>query len=138
MPGPRSYGAAAGRFAALLVSVREPYDLGPGIRRDERDQGCEQSRITPTFPSMTTRNVSLPDALDGFVEQQVASGAFPDASEVVSAGLRLLQHRADRRAARLERLRAAIQVGLDELDRGEGIEVQDVSAWLDSLGRREG
>ena len=84
---------------------------------------------------MTTRNVSLPDTLDGFVEQQVASGAFPDASEVVSAGLRLLQHRADRKAARLERLRAAIQVGQDQLDRGEGIEVHDVGAWLDGLGR---
>ncbi len=87
---------------------------------------------------MTTRNVSLPDTLDGFVEQQVASGAFPDASEVVSAGLRLLQHRADRKAARLERLRAAIQVGLDDLERGDFIEVQDVGVWLDSLGRRGG
>ena len=87
---------------------------------------------------MTTRNVSLPDTLDGFVEQQVASGAFPDASEVVSAGLRLLQHRTDRKAARLERLRAAIQVGQDQLDRGEGIEVHDITAWLDGLGRRGG
>ncbi len=85
---------------------------------------------------MTTRNVSLPDTLDGFVEQQVASGAFPDASEVVSAGLRLLQHRADRKAARLARLRAAIQVGLDDLERGDVEEVTDITAWLDGLGRR--
>ena len=87
---------------------------------------------------MTTRKVSLPDALDGFVEQQVASGAFPDASEVVSAGLRLLQRRADRKAARLARLRTATQVGQDELDRGEGMKVEDVSTWLDRLGRRDG
>ena len=88
---------------------------------------------------MTTRNVSLPDTLDGFVDQQVASGAFPNASEVVSAGLRLLQHRADRKAARLERLRAAIQVGQDQLDRGDFEEVTDITAWLDGLGRgREG
>ena len=87
---------------------------------------------------MTTRNVSLPDTLDGFVEQQVASGAFLDANEVVSAGLRILQHRADRRATRLERLRAAIQVGLDQVERGEVEEVTDISAWLDGLGRCEG
>ena len=82
---------------------------------------------------MTTRNVSLPDTLDGFVEQQVASGAFPDASEVVSAGLRLLQHRTDRKAARLERLRAAIQVGLDDLERGDFVEVTDLDAYFRDL-----
>ena len=87
---------------------------------------------------MTTRSVSLTDTLDGFVEQQVSSGAYPDASEVVRAGLRLLKTRADRDAVRLERLKAAIQVGQDELDRGEGIEVTDIGAWLDGLGRREG
>ena len=82
---------------------------------------------------MTSRSVSLPDTLDGFVDQQVASGAFPDASEVVSAGLRLLQHRADRKAARLERLRAAIQVGLDDLERGDFVEVTDLDAYFRDL-----
>ncbi len=86
---------------------------------------------------MTTRSLSLPDALDGFVDQQVASGAYPDASEVVSAGLRLLQLRTDRNAARRQRLRAAIQVGLDDLERGDVEEVTDITAWLDGLGRRD-
>ncbi|WP_096050380.1 hypothetical protein [Caulobacter vibrioides] len=39
-------------------------------------------------------------------------------------------------AARVARYRALIQEGLDELDRGEGIEVTDIDAWLDTLGRR--
>lgn len=39
-------------------------------------------------------------------------------------------------AARLARYRALVQEGLDELDRGEGIEVTDVKAWLDTLGRK--
>ena len=64
---------------------------------------------------MTTRNVSLPDTLDGFVEQQVASGVYPDANEVMIAGLRLLKSRVDRNTARLARLKGAVQVGLDEL-----------------------
>ena len=63
---------------------------------------------------MTTRTVSVTDTLDDFIEQQVASGAYRNADEVVSAGLRLLQRRTNRDAARLLRLRAAIQVGLDE------------------------
>jgi len=38
-------------------------------------------------------------------------------------------------AAKLARLNAMLQVGIDQLDRGEGIVVTDVKAWLDSLGR---
>lgn len=37
-------------------------------------------------------------------------------------------------AARVARFHALIQEGLDELERGEGVEVTDVKAWLDSLG----
>jgi len=37
-------------------------------------------------------------------------------------------------ARRAARFRALVQEGLDELDRGEGVEVRDVKAWLDSLG----
>lgn len=38
-------------------------------------------------------------------------------------------------AARLARYRALLQEGLDDLDRGEGLEVTDVEAWLDTVGR---
>jgi predicted transcriptional regulator len=44
----------------------------------------------------------------------------------------------DDHVAKLERLRAAIQVGLDEIERGEFEVVTDITAWLDGLGRREG
>jgi putative addiction module CopG family antidote len=37
-----------------------------------------------------TRNISLPPALDIFVEQEVKSGLYGNASNVVQAGLRLL------------------------------------------------
>jgi hypothetical protein len=37
-------------------------------------------------------------------------------------------------ARRVARFHALIQEGQDELDRGEGIEVTDVKAWLDTLG----
>ncbi|MFT6177969.1 MAG: antitoxin ParD1/3/4 [Akkermansiaceae bacterium] len=38
-------------------------------------------------------NVSLTDRLDGFVENQVSSGRYRSASEVVREGLRLLETR---------------------------------------------
>jgi antitoxin ParD1/3/4 len=52
-------------------------------------------------------SISLGDYFNGFVEEQVASGRFASASEVIRAGLRLLE--ADQ--AKLERLRELIREG---------------------------
>jgi antitoxin ParD1/3/4 len=84
---------------------------------------------------MSTLNIDLPEPLDAFVQAQVGAGDYRDAADVVQAGLRLLKSQTEAQAAKLERLRAAIQVGQDELDRGERIEVTDIAAWLDGLGR---
>lgn len=80
---------------------------------------------------MTALNVKVLAPLDQYVEEQVRNGAFPDAESVVRAGLALLR---EDDAARTARFEALVQEGLDELDRGEGIEIDDVKAWLDSLG----
>lgn len=82
---------------------------------------------------MATRNISLTDALDRFVAEQVASGQFQNASEVVRAGLRALKAEQEERARKLEALNAAIQEGWDSYDRGEGMVVEDISAWLDEI-----
>lgn len=54
-------------------------------------------------------SISLGEHFSQFVEQQIASGRYASASEVIRAGLRLLQDN----EAKLERLRAALQEGLD-------------------------
>jgi antitoxin ParD1/3/4 len=87
---------------------------------------------------MATRNVNLTKQLDEFVEQKVATGEFQNASEVVRAGLRLLSERDEDRAAKIEALKSAIQVGLDDLDRGDFEVVDDIEAWANELGRRAG
>jgi antitoxin ParD1/3/4 len=43
-----------------------------------------------------TRNVSLTAELNAFIRAQVASGQYQNASEVVRAGLRLLQRQEQR------------------------------------------
>lgn len=63
----------------------------------------------------------VPPEFQQFVEQQIVSGRYHSADEVVSDGLPLLQER-DRR---LQELRAEIQPALDRLDRGEGIELDE-------------
>lgn len=87
---------------------------------------------------MASMNVDLNETLDRFVEDRVVSGEFQNVSEVVSAGLRLLKARADRQRAKIERFRALVQEGLNDLDAGRYEEVDDVSAWLEMRGRTPG
>ena len=84
---------------------------------------------------MGTRNVNLSVGLDNFIDEQVESGLYQNASEVVRAGLRLLKNQNDQHAARLARFQEAVNEGLEELDRGEGIEVTDIEAWMADLLR---
>ena len=53
-------------------------------------------------------SVALSDHLHGFVERKIKEGRFGNASEVVRAGLRLLEEQ----ETKLEALRAAIREGL--------------------------
>lgn len=66
-------------------------------------------------------NVSLTPELEKLVTQKVASGLYQSASEVIREGLRLLEDQDRRREVQLGEVRQKIQIGLDQLDRGEGI-----------------
>ena len=57
-------------------------------------------------------SVALSPHFETFIRQQVDSGRFNDVSEVVRAGLRLLEEREAEQAAKLQALREAIAVGL--------------------------
>ncbi len=79
---------------------------------------------------MATRNINLTDALDRFVAEQVESGQFQNASEVVRAGLRALRADQAVHAAKVEALRAAIQEGIDS---GPAIPIDDIDAFFDEI-----
>jgi antitoxin ParD1/3/4 len=64
-------------------------------------------------------NVSLTPELERRIAEKVESGLYTTASEVVREGLRLLFTRSDLLDQQTARLRAEIEVGLDELDRGD-------------------
>lgn len=66
-------------------------------------------------------NVLISANFEPFVEREVSSGKFRNPTEVVEAGLRLLQDR----ERRLEALRDEIQAGLENLDEGQGILLPD-------------
>ncbi|HZC16654.1 MAG TPA: type II toxin-antitoxin system ParD family antitoxin [Caulobacteraceae bacterium] len=82
---------------------------------------------------MTTRNISLTDPLDQFIDEQVRSGDYQNASEVVRAALRLLRRRAEEDERAAARLRAAIQEGIDDVEAGRFETVADLGRWFDAL-----
>jgi antitoxin ParD1/3/4 len=82
---------------------------------------------------MATRNINLTDALDRFVAEQVESGQFQNASEVVRAGLRALKADQEAHAARVQALRAAIQEADDDLAAGRFEKVEDIDAYMSAI-----
>lgn len=86
---------------------------------------------------MTARNVNLTDHLARFVDSNVETGRFQNASEVVREALRLLEQRQAEEALKLDALRAAVQIGLDDARAGRvtRVEAGDERAVLARLGR---
>jgi antitoxin ParD1/3/4 len=62
-------------------------------------------------------NVSLTPQLEAMIQEQVASGRYSTASEVVREALRLLEER-----DRLEHLRSLLAVGREDERRGDLVE----------------
>ena len=68
---------------------------------------------------MPTRNVVLTDHQASLVEQLVESGRYQNASEVLREGLRLVEQREAEDAYRLEALRSAVEIGIQNIAEGK-------------------
>ena len=68
---------------------------------------------------MPTMNVSLTSEMVKFVDDEVASGDYVSASEVVRDALRALRHDRDVEDVKLQLLREAVDIGLQEADEGK-------------------
>jgi antitoxin ParD1/3/4 len=77
---------------------------------------------------MPTRNINLTGHFDRFVERQVSSGRYSNASEMVRVALRLLEQEEHERQAKLKALRRAAKEGFDEIDQGQGIVLEGKKA----------
>ena len=89
---------------------------------------------------MPTRNISLTNEQDAFVERVVKTGQYQSASEAIRDALRMLQQKRREDALRLRALRAQINAGLDALERGDFTEVTeaDLDDYLEGLTMRPG
>lgn len=71
-------------------------------------------------------NVSLTPELEQFVHEKVKSGRYLSASEVVREALRLLEERDHLYQAKLTELRKHLEIGIEQADRGELVDSDDV------------
>ena len=76
-------------------------------------------------------NISLTPELEQFIAEQVKSGKFFDATEVVTEGLRILWERDRIQKARLAELKEKIRIGIEASDRGEVVDGEEVFAELE-------
>jgi len=85
-----------------------------------------------------TRNVVLTDHHEKVISDLVASGRYQTASEVLREGLRLVEERNLRDAAKLESLQEAARVGFADFDEGRFIELEDdaIENIIRELGRQ--
>jgi antitoxin ParD1/3/4 len=70
-------------------------------------------------------NVSLTEELEEIIRSKVESGRFSSATEVLRAGLRLLEREEEARTKRLAAIRAQIEEGITQADRGELVDGED-------------
>jgi antitoxin ParD1/3/4 len=74
---------------------------------------------------------SIGKHFEEFIASLIASGRYSTASEIIRDGLRIIEEREQRREAKLEWLRAAIQEGLDS-----PAEEVDIKEWIDDVKAR--
>jgi antitoxin ParD1/3/4 len=74
----------------------------------------------------TTVNISLTPELDAFLQGRVQSGRYQTTSEVVREALRLLERQEQERDQAFQRLKARLDQGVAEAERGELLDGDEV------------
>jgi len=78
---------------------------------------------------MAATRIELPDQLEAYVQYKIETGLYSNGAEVIRDALRHMMDN-DEEAARALRLREAVQLGFNQIERGEGAE------WTPELRER--
>ena len=87
---------------------------------------------------MPTRNINLTPELSDLIDAEVASGRYQNASEVVRAGLRLLERSREEQVVRLRALHRVLDAAIVQADRGDGVVIEDIDRFVDDAVVRIG
>ncbi|PCI00100.1 MAG: type II toxin-antitoxin system ParD family antitoxin [Zetaproteobacteria bacterium] len=80
-------------------------------------------------------NVSLTPSLEQYVRDCASTDDYNNASEVVREAIRLHKQREEHRQLKLERLREAIQVGIDDMENGNFADYS-LDSFIDELDNK--
>ncbi|QOV88955.1 type II toxin-antitoxin system ParD family antitoxin [Humisphaera borealis] len=88
--------------------------------------------------NMPTQNVNLTSQQSSFVKRGVKTGRYQNVSEVVRAGLRLLEQREREDQAKLRNLRRLVNEGLSDIDsnRFELITPENLDQFVQSVSAK--
>ena len=78
-------------------------------------------------------NVSLPPTMENFIRERVIEDQNSSAEEVIREGLWLLMDREEMKAQKLAALREKIQIGLDQVEKGETVGMDEVFEEVDAI-----
>lgn len=81
-------------------------------------------------------NIQLKPELEQIIEAQIATGRYSDAEEVIGKALKLLLEWDEGYQNWVEETRQKVEVGIEQLDRGEGIDGEVVIERLRSKLRQ--
>jgi antitoxin ParD1/3/4 len=84
---------------------------------------------------MPTANVNLSTRQARFIRQVIKNGRFQNSSEVMRAGLSLLEVKQSEDKLRLQLLRKLVQEGIDDIENGdfETLDSGSIGAFMESL-----
>ena len=87
---------------------------------------------------MPTQNVNLPDFQAKFIQKRIKAGRYKNASEVVRAGLRLLEQHEAENALKLQAMQMAIKEGFSAIDQGhcETLTDQTLDTFMASVSAK--
>ena len=88
------------------------------------------------MPNREARTISFTPQQATFLAACVDSGRYQSTSEVVRAALRLLADQEAHRQAELDRVRALVRVGAEQLDRDDVVDAEEVFRELDEKHAR--
>lgn len=84
-------------------------------------------------------HVSVTDHFERFIQQQVGAGKYQNASEVLQAGLRLLEQQLQADEQKLALLKKLATDGFESLDQGQGLSLagdEHLADAIHQIGRR--
>ncbi|HJS09302.1 MAG TPA: CopG family transcriptional regulator [Pirellulales bacterium] len=73
-------------------------------------------------------NIDIPAELNPFVQEMISRGSYRDEKELLVEGLRLLKAR--------EQLRIDVDLGIEQLEAGQGRDAEEVFARLTERAQR--